>query len=247
MNAASEHHSHVMEFIVKPLKMTINLGLLGLLAAAAFSGAASAQPCTTASFSAYLTGPCTVGDKTFSDFAFDSTAGGSGVALTSDDVTVAPELTADGPGLLFSSSAITVTQGTPITLASFVDVVLGYTVTAGSGFQIDDADLVIAGGTDGAGQGNVTDFLTASSSGTSLPLLSVALPATTDMVTFPMVDAVDVFKDILVEVPAGGIGSANITTVSQPFSQSAIPEPPTLALLSVGLLGFATARLRRRR
>jgi len=100
-----------------------------------------------------------VGDKTYSDFSFFSSAGGSGVAPTSDDITVTPEITADGPGLQFSSDAITVTQGT----ASDID--LAYTVTAGGGFLIDDADLGVTGNISGDGQGRVTDFLTASSSG----------------------------------------------------------------------------------
>jgi hypothetical protein len=234
---------------VKALKMRIRPGLLGLLAAIAVSGAASAQPCTTAALSVYLTvASCTVGDKTFSDFSFANNIGGSGVALTSNDITVAPEMTMDGPGLLFSSDAITVTQETAITSPTFIDVSLDYTVTAGSGFQIDDAGLVIAGEISGNGEGSVTEFLTASPSGMSLPMLGAVLPATSDTVIFTTsVDDVDVLDDILVELPPGDTGSANISDISQQFSQiSVVPEPTTFAMLVMGLLGLSIARLRTR-
>lgn len=224
---------------MKDLAKRIRLGLLGLLAVAAASGNASAQPCTPASLSNYLMGSCTVGNTTFSDLLFSPTSGGSGVAPAAADITVAPEMSADGPGLIFSSSAITVSQGTAITSDTFVDVTLAYTVTAASGYQIDDANLALAGTIDGAGEGNVTEFLSASSTS-----LSVALPATTDMVVFPTsVDAVDVLNDILVEVPAGQTGSADVTSVSQQLSQvSTVPEPPTIVILSIGLLGLALVR-----
>lgn len=178
-------------------------------------------------------------DKTFSNFSFASTASGSGIALTSADLTVAPEMTPAGPGLLFSSGAIEVTQASPISSVTDVDVTLDYTVTAGAGFHINGADLVIAGGTTIDGAGSVDETVTPGGA------LHVMLPATTDMITFAPVASIDVLKDILVEVPAEGTGTANITAISQQYSQIGVPEPATLAIIGVGLLGFSIGRRRR--
>lgn len=187
-----------------------------------------------------------MGDKEFSSFSFSSTAGGSGSALTASQLNVGPEFSSDGPGLLWSSGAITVTQGTASDTLSFVDVTLDYTVTS-LGAPITDADLVIAGGTTGGGAGNVSETITGPTCGGTGCSLTVNLPDTSDMVTFDSpVSSLDVVKDILVEVPAGATGSANITAVSQQFSQTSVPEPATLAIVSAGLLGIGIARRRRR-
>lgn len=240
--------------MARALAVRLGPGFLGWLAASAISGAAWAQPCTIGPLSDYLTGSCTLGDKTFSDFSFGSTAGGSGVAPSANEITVTPSITSGGPGLIFSAGTIGVTQGAPITSATFVDVILDYTVIAEAGFQIAGADLAVADGLTGAGQGSVTGFLTALPSGVPLPPLNAVLPTTTDAAVFPTsTDGVAVLDDVLVEIPAGDSGSASITSASQHFSQIpvvAVPEPTTIALFAVGMAGLGMARLgmaRRRR
>jgi hypothetical protein len=239
-----------MEVTVKV--MPIRAALLGLIAATAVSGAAFAGSCVSGSISTYLTvanggtAPdgfsCTVGDKSFSDFTFLSTAGGSGLAVTQSELSVSPQTTLAGFGLLFSSGAIEIDNTVTTNPAlSFVDVSLGYTVTAPNPPDIKDADLVVAGGTTGGGTARVDETLTPGGT------LTVIIPTTTDMINIsPPVASLDVLKDVLVEVPANTLGDANITAIGQHFSQTTVPEPATLAIIGVGLLGLSIARRRRR-
>ncbi|MGE0258818.1 MAG: PEP-CTERM sorting domain-containing protein [Alphaproteobacteria bacterium] len=215
---------------------------LGLIAAGALPVAALAQPCTTASYDTYLAAgfSCEVGDKTFSSFSFTSTAGGSGIQVTPNQIAVSPQFTAQGPGLTFSSGAIFVSQAAPIADLTFVDVTLDFTVTAGAGFLIEDAALNIAGGVTGGGVAMVDETVTPGGA------LHTEFPATpSDHITFTPVLTVDVLKDIFVGVPAGSTGTANITAISQTFSQ-VVPEPGSLALLGAGLVGMGLLRRRRR-
>jgi PEP-CTERM motif len=233
----------------------IRSALLGLVAATAVSSAAMAAPCVSGSIGGYLTAnnggsapsgfSCTVGDKSFSGFVFNSTAMGSGSAVTPSEFSVLPNVSMFGPGFVFSTSALIVNQ--PVAgPASDVDVTLGYDVTAGPGFLINDAANAIAGGTMGAGFGSADETLSFPS-GPGIQLNAVLGGNSSVTATFTPVASLGVLKDILVAVPAGETGMANITAIQQHFSEITItPEPTTLAVLGVGLLGLSVARRRRR-
>src|SRR5207244_530825 len=122
------------------------LGATAFLAASLTGMSAFAAPCAQATYDTYLVAgfSCTVGDQTYSNFSFASTATVNGVADTANKINVAPDdLAAAGSfGLAFSTGAIAVFgdgTGDP----DSVDVTLDFLVTTDS--LIDDAFLSIAG------------------------------------------------------------------------------------------------------
>ena len=231
--------------------MKFNILLPGVVAAAAASGAVSAAPlCVTAPYSTYLvTGfSCTVAgtDQTYSLFSFGPVTGGT-VAAT--DITVAPEITSHGPGLLFSSTAIAVTQLTSTTSDTFIDVPLGFRVTAGAAL-LDDAALDVAGTVSGSGTATVTETV----STVPPPPMRVGIggappPPLSNVINFGPVPGVDVSTNIFVLVPSGTTGSAAITSITQEFSEVpvVVPEPTSLGLLGAALAGLGLFPRRRKK
>ena len=220
--------------------MKFNILLPGIVAAAATSGAVSAAPlCVTAPYSTYLVTEfsCTVADQTYSLFSFGPVTGGT---VASTDITVAPEITSHGPGLLFSSTAIAVTQLTSTTADTFIDVPLGFRVAAGAAL-LDDAALDVAGTASGSGTATVTETVSTVPS----PPMRVGIggappPPLSNVINFGPVPGVDVSTNIFVLVPSGTTGSAAITSITQEFSEVpvVVPEPTSLGLLGAALAGL---------
>lgn len=212
--------------------------LASMGAVASTIGPCPTETTTSGGFSNYLTPgfECTIDDKTFSNFSY---TGSGSLGLTANEIGVTPVDSGGEFGFNFTAAWNTFSGFSS-------DSLIGYTVTAGPGFEVTDAELTIAGfAAVGAAQVSVADNL---SNGENLFVFFNSACKTThtcvtsDATTFTGVKSLDVVKDIALS--SGRRGSGALSFVSNTVSQ-AIPEPASLALMAAGLLGIG-AVLRRK-
>jgi hypothetical protein len=209
------------------------VGVAAALITTSFLGApdmAAAAPCGSTTLDVWLVSgfSCTVGDKTFSGFAyqqdgFNGTLGRSNVPATS--VGVGPAFTTAGPGVGFN--AFWNNTGT-----TSADALIAFTVTAPATTPITDFHLLLAGVV-----GSVLDVASLSNGVTVSSSDNLEHAA-----TFAPVTSLLVIDDIGVN-PGG-----SITAVEKQFSQ--VPGPivgaglPGLVMACGALLALARRRRR---
>src|ERR1051326_3647234 len=206
--------------------------LLSVAAGAILQTAAWGAACVTgtiATYEALGSAGCNIGDKTFSDFTFVSSASGGATAPTAAGVTVTPVTIGGEIGLQFNALWTAGSNQTADTTIGF-DVA----VTGGGAFLIDDASTVqSSSGFTGTGSASVTEGICGPvpcSPTTSTTTINTAgTTQLSDHIVFSPTGSVHAVKDI--GVSGGTAGTASISQVIDTFSQTAVPEPASILLL----------------
>jgi hypothetical protein len=192
--------------------------------------------------------------KRFDHFVYGTpTASGTGtVALTAAQIQVAgvsSNGTLDpGPGLIFTGSFIAQAGG-------IQDTNFKYNVTvSGGNYPIHDIGLAIGAFNVPSG-GSVQVVESANQLNTSNPVSGVMTLVqnpgsgptgnTSDLALFTPQTGITVSKDV--RITGGTSAATSITDFTQTFSETAVPEPSTMAIAALGTLGFVGYGLRRRK
>lgn len=211
-------------------------------ATAAFAFAGN---CPTTTYDQYLGSgfSCSINDQTYQDFAYTGTSNPPGFQIPAAGIGVTPITTPGDPGLQWSAGW---GVGTSIGVLS-QDSLFQFAVTSTN--PMTDLSLSIAGvGFTGTGSVNVDETaclgaMLPSCSGGTIVTLSVFANSggqqLYDQVNFAGVNLISVSKDLLVQ--AGTNGTAEVSVVTDQFSEGSgtVPEPSTLSMLGAGILAAA--------
>jgi hypothetical protein len=214
---------------------SVMAGAFVSLAAVAVPGAAYAALCVQANLTSYEAGGanagCTIDDKAFTVNLYGP-AGGVQL-INSDSVTVIP-LPGSSPGLSFNAN-----WALPAGMTG--DIALQLTVVDTLGPFITDATVTLFGGA--IPPGSITDSVTFSAPvgpGANF-VLNGTVSGSTHEADFAGVMTLTETQNITL------VGGENLSIDQKFFSQTPIPEPASLAILGVSLLGMGAAAAGRRR
>jgi hypothetical protein len=236
--------------------------ITGLGAAQAWA-TPSVTPCPTTEteLTTYLAAgfTCQVGDKVFSNFTYNYSSSGGALALgpSSVEVETLGSLTGPDPAQISNTTiGLQFNAGWTALAGQESDSAIGFTVTIvdGANMLIEDTGLAQTSGVIGTSSlASVTEKgCTPVAPATTCTPNAISVMTFDDGtsgskivndVTFSPSGSITVSKDINV-TDSGTSGHAEISLVSDTFSQTAVPEPATMLLVGGVLCGIAAIRRR---
>jgi hypothetical protein len=186
-----------------------------------------------------------VGDKLFGNFFFsyNDTDGIASDDLTRSNVTLSTVSNVIGFGLQFQQPLLAIG---PV----IKDIVFQYTATVTDpNFLISDIHLSITGSAGNGGLGTVGEQAFVGGFGaTSVGQIQASIPGLSTGATniVPAVTELWVQKDVIVTGGSAANGFASISVIDQTYSQSQVPEPSTVFLVGLGLLGVVAVNRKRK-
>jgi hypothetical protein len=227
--------------MMRMMRKSLMAGALVSLATVAVSGSANAVVCGDAGATnlalVEALGSCTVEDKTFG-FNAQSFSQTNIDAITAANVQVlalpSPGTPNTNPGIRFTGAFLNTSANMP------ADFTINFTVTAGAGFSITDASLSVMGVTPGT---TFSDVETLTPGGV---ITATNLNPTPAPINFAAVSTLSETENFAITSFAG----TGASIIDKRFSETGAvttPEPASLAILGISLLGMGAATYRRRR
>jgi hypothetical protein len=182
-------------------------------------------------------------DKTFDNFGCSFSVSGAAVTGCDGDITFSIE----GTTVLFSAQIVATANGLDGS-GGFADIIFTFDVTADGGL-IDEVSLDFSSIVTGGAVASITEDVFDGPNQTgnivaSLDVIDPVGPVEDAMELDTPLAFISVRKDINVSVFEGQEDFGSISIVGQDFRQ--VPEPATLGLLGIGLVGLGFAARRRR-